>query len=962
MALNYFCIFAHIDIYKKSTTNMRKKILFIAAFMLTMFAGISQEMPDMSQMQLPLNPKVKSGVLPNGLSYYILHNEEPAGKANFYIAQKVGSTLEEPNQLGLAHFLEHMAFNGTTHFPGKNLLNYLQSKGIRFGADINAGTGFDQTVYNINNVPTSDVNLMDSVLLALRDWSCGISLEDDEIEYERGVILEEKRMTETANERMLTAILPVIYDVYPYQHTIIGTEDVIKNFTPEEIKDYYRKWYRPDQQGIIIVGDFDADLMEKKVVELFSTIEMPANAPERTYAATSNNENPIYAFYSDPEMQVIMTMICFKEDPIPFELRTALPIYTNVMMPQQIITRLINDRLEEFAQDPSCDYAYAGVSFGNYLVSKSTDAFTVTVIAKTSAQAAVADAMAIVARACNTGFTDSELERAEAALFANIEKAYNEKDKTSNSALGNELCRHFIDNEPTPGIELEYEIWQNVLPQIPLEFINELSTQILTSDNIVIVNAQPSADGIEVSTEDVMVKTVTDALNAQYEAYVDEVVSDPLVAQLPTPGSIKNVDQDLNLGTYTYTLSNNVKVIVKPTDFSADEIVMSAVKKGGKQIYSTDQADDVIVVSDVYENSKLGTFDKKMIKKYLAGKKVSLGFDIKNFSTLLDGKSTVKDLPTLMELIYVSFTDLNPDKEGYQNEMDRYKPMFANLEKSPDYNFQLACDSTEYMGNPFMLPPSLSTLENADYDKSFALLKEALSNPADYTFIFTGNIEEATFVPLMEAYLASLPTQAVKAIEVKTPIEMVKGNVENCFKFGMQTPATYVKNVYSGYNMPYNTKNNVMLLMLGQVLQNNYIETLREEEGGTYSPYAYASYNNALGCWVLESEVITNAEKQQVLMERAAAELENILNNGIDAVNFNKVKESDLNQYEIRRKNNSYWATYLMLEQLYPDLKWLSEYEEALNSVTLDDFNAFVKTLGADKNRLQVIMEGTLQQ
>lgn len=392
-----------------------------------------------AQTPLPLNPKVKSGVLPNGLSYYIMHNEEPKERANFYIAQKVGSTLETEEQLGLAHFLEHMAFNGTKNYPGKSMLNYLQGKGIRFGADINAYTSFDETVYNINNVPTTDKNLMDSVLLVLHDWSGEILLEDAEIDAERGVIQEEWRSRNSADQRMYTAILPLIYDEYQYEQMPIGKMEVVMNFKPEVLRAYYKKWYRPDQQGIVIVGDFDADEMEKKVKDLFSTIPMPENAAPREYPHVSDNKEPIYASFTDPELRMPRTMISFKSEKVPFELRNTAEVYLNNDLLQNIIVMLINNRLQENALNPDCAYAGVAVMFGDFYVSKTKDSFDVVVIPKSGTEKAVAEVMAIVSRACKTGFMESELDRVKTELLSQYENLYNEREKTDNAAYANEL-------------------------------------------------------------------------------------------------------------------------------------------------------------------------------------------------------------------------------------------------------------------------------------------------------------------------------------------------------------------------------------------------------------------------------------------------------------------------------------------------------------------------------------------
>ncbi|MDE7382085.1 MAG: insulinase family protein, partial [Muribaculaceae bacterium] len=490
--------------------------------------------------QLPLDPAVKHGVLPNGLTYYILHNEEPKNRANFYIAQKVGSTLETPDQLGLAHFLEHMAFNGTTTYPGKDLLNYLQSKGIRFGADINAYTSFDETVYNIDNVPTNDVQLMDSVLLALRDWSSSILLEESEINAERGVIREEWRSRNSAQVRMYEAMLPQIFQEYQYQQMPIGKIDIIMNFKPEVLRAYYKKWYRPDQQGIIIVGDFDAAEMEKKVVDLFSKIPMPENAAERTYPVISDNEKPIYYAFSDKELPNSMITVSFKSEKFPLELRNTDQGYLFADLVPVMLSSMINERLSDYAQEADCPYAYAGVRIGNFYVAKTKDSFNIYIIPKdnVSPEKAYSAALAVVARACKTGFLTSEAERARDKILANLEKAYNERNKTQNSALAQEFINNFIDSKPAPGIENKRMLATMFLNSIPVDLYNQIAGTLMTPNNQVIVVSVP--EGKEILSEAASVQLLTDAMNAQYEAYQEEAITAPLIAKQPVAGTIKS--------------------------------------------------------------------------------------------------------------------------------------------------------------------------------------------------------------------------------------------------------------------------------------------------------------------------------------------------------------------------------------------------------------------------------------
>lgn len=932
---------------------MIRKILTSAVLTVSaLFAG--------AQTPLPLNEAVKHGTLPNGLNYYILHNEEPKERVNFYIAQKVGSTLETPEQLGLAHFLEHMAFNGTTNFPGKTMLNYLQAKGIRFGADINAYTSFDETVYNIDNVPSTDKALVDSVLLVLHDWSGSILLEESEINAERGVIEEEWRSRNSAQQRMYEAMLPKIYQEYQYQQMPIGKMEIVRNFPPQAIREYYHKWYRPDQQGIVIVGDIDAAEMEKKVIDLFSTIPMPENAAERTYPSVSDNEKPIYFYFSDKELRFPMIMVNFKMDKIPLEMRNTVEAYVQTQLVDVLLSTMINNRLNDYAKNPECKYVQAGVSFGDFFVSKTKAAFDTFIIPKGDVKEALDDAMGIVARACKTGFMESELVRARDELLAQYEKLYNERNNTKTETLARELCRHFIDNEAAPGIEKEYELVKMILPMLPVQAFNQEAAQLLTAGNQVIVVSEPLRDGMTAISEEEITGRLADILNAQYEAYVDEVITDPLIEKLPAPGKIASVSEG-KFGTTVLTLSNGAKVIVKPTDFKQDEIVMTAFKEGGKRAYDAKDAANVMLAGDAAEVSRLGSFDQVKLGKYLAGKNVSLGYNIGNTVNALDGKSTVKDLPTFMEVLYATFTELNPDETAYNAYIDQIKTILKNNDKNPTSVFQRAVAKATYAGNPMFQQPSVELLEAGNYARELEIVKSSLKNAADFTFIFTGKIDLDMFKPLVEQYIAALPSTGKKgATPAKlTSINIAEGVVNDTFKQPMQVPSTMVLTNISGKNVDYSIANFVKIDLIGDILSNVFTETLREEEGGTYSPYAYGTFNPFTGTWQIVYVFQTNDQMQDKLITRANEELLKLLSNGAGEADFNKVKEAALKQYEINVRTNGYWRNNLQrLELGYDDI---SGHKAAIENLTLADFNKFMSSLYDGKNHIQVVMQGVAE-
>lgn len=931
---------------------MMRKVLSIAMVLLTILF-VNAQQPQWTP--LPLNPNVKSGKLSNGLEYFILHNEEPKNRANFYIAQKVGSTLETETQLGLAHFLEHMAFNGTKNFPGKALLNYLQDKGIRFGSDINAYTGFDETVYNINNVPTTDKNLLDSCLLALHDWSCAIELLDAEIDAERGVIREEWRQRNDANFRMYSAVLPQIYKEYQYHQMPIGKMEVVENFKYNELRDYYHKWYRPDQQGIVIVGDFDVNEMEQKVKTLFSQIPMPKNAAKRTYPEVSKNKEPIFAFYQDPELQQTTVRIAFKEDATPRELRSTVENYLYGPVMEWVISSLINNRLSEFATTAECDYVNAATYFGNFWISNTLKSFNVFVMPKSGdVQKATEQAMGIIARACKTGFTDSELARVRDEILSQYERQYNERDKTNNDNLATEIIRYFIDNEPTPGIETEYQIITQVLPSLPVQAVNELAAQILTPDNQVIVVAQPQKDDIKVVAKGDMIAVVDNALKADYEPYVDEVITEPLIAQLPKPGSITNIKENPVIGGTEITLSNGVKVVVKSTDFSNDQILFEAYREGGKRTYPMDQAANVNLSSIAFNVSKWGPFNLTTLRKYLAGKNVGLDFGIKNYTDIFEGSSSVKDLPTFMELLYTAFTNINPDEELYKTTVASLRSQMAMLDKNPEYNFQKRVEAATYGDNPMMATEDLKMIDAANYLQMVDMIKKATANAADYTFIFVGNVDVATLRPLLEQYVATLPVARRKKVQDVTDIKPRSGKISDKFDFVSEVPSVYVQDIWSGTNLEYNLKNSIYLSVCSEVLNMIYTETLREEEGGTYGAGVFGSINPNTGIWEMNVEFQTNAEQAQTLIDRAEKEFKGLLANGADNEKFSRVKGNLLKQHEQSIRNNGRW-----LNNIFTYLRgWnmISGWEETVQNMTLADFNNWMKTLYNGQNEIEVVM------
>lgn len=637
-------------------------------------------------------------------------------------------------------------------------------------------------------------------------------------------------------------------------------------------------------------------------------------------------------------------------------MRNTLAGYVQDQLLESILSSLINNRLTEYNQKPECKYAYAGVHFGDFWVSKTKAAFTITVVGKTDIKEGFAEAMGIIARACKTGFTDSELQRVYDSMTARYEKLYNERNKTTNGAYANELIRHFVDNEAAPGIEMEFELVKQLLPNIPVMAINQVAATILTPENQVIVIDQPKKEGIAPASEKEMLSTLENALNAEYEAYVDEVITDPLIEKLPKPGKIK-AQSEGKFGTTELLLSNGVRVIVKPTDFKADEIRFTAFRNGGKRSYPESQAANVLLMEDAFSASKIGNFDNVKLRKYLSGKVASLSYSVGNTVNSFDGSSSVKDLPTLMELIYAGFTSVNPDPETFNAQIDQARSILKNADSNPNFVFSKHLASAQYGNNPMFQEVDVNTLDAANYNEILDMIRLSTANAADYTFVFVGNVDIETLKPLLEQYVATLPAKKGKSV-VKdlSPITIASGQVIDNFKQPMHSPKSQVYAIFSGTNVPYSIENSVKLSTIGQILRMVFTETLREEMGGTYSPAAGAVLNPYTGQWMVIYTYETNAEMLGKMEERANAEFLKLLNDGAKEEDFNKVKEATMKQYEMNVRNNGYWENNLvMLEKGFDDI---SGHKAAIENLTLQELNKFMKNLYNGKNRIEVIMEG----
>ena len=931
-------------------THFLKKMVAAWFILGSVSVGFAQQMPP-----IPTDPNVRIGKLDNGLTYYIRHNELPEKRADFYIAQKVGSILEDDNQRGLAHFLEHMCFNGTNNFPGKTLTQYLESIGVKFGENLNAYTSIDETVYNISNVPVIRDGIVDSCLLILHDWADDLTLDPKEIDSERGVIHEEWRTRTGAQMRMLERMMPIMYPDSKYAYRLpIGTMEVVDNFPYQALRDYYEKWYRPDQQGIVVVGDIDVDKVEAKIKEMFSPIKMPENAATREYFPVPDNKEPLIAIDKDKEQTVPMIYLFYKHDAIPNEQKNNMD-YLVVNYMKSMIENMLNARLNELRQSANPPFIQAQAGDGEYLLSKTKYAFAGMLFSKEDGiDTALASMLREIERMHKYGFTASEYARAKADYLRMLESAYNERNKTKNDSYVNEYVRHFIDNEPIPGIEAEYAIMNQIVPNIPVEAINSLIPAMVTDSNMVVSIFCPEKEGMKYPTKEEILSVINKVKAENITAYEDKVSDEPLMAEKPQGGKIIKSENG-PFGSTILTLSNGVRVILKPTDFKADEITMKAFSPGGSSLFPNDEKVNVSSLNAVAGIGGLGNFSNVDLEKVLAGKKAQVSTSVGENTEGLSGNCSPKDFETLMQLVYLSFTAPRMDNDAFTSYKNRMKASLANQEANPMVALQDTLRKALYMNHPRTFRMKADLVDQIDYAKIMDMYKDRFKDASDFTFIFVGNIKPEEVEPMVETYLGSLPSINRKETFRDNKIYMRQGEYKNIFSKQLETPKATVLVINNG-KCAYTLKNQIMMSMLSQILDIMYTESVREKEGGTYGVSAYGSISKyPKEEAVLQIYFDTDPEKRAKMTEIILNELNQFAKEGPSAENLSKVKEFMLKKHKENVKENGYWVNVLD-EYFWDQTDMNTGYDEMVNSITAKDLQEFTKALLDQNNRVEVSM------
>lgn len=930
---------------------MRLAFVAIAGFACMPAVVRAQQMPP-----VPVDKEVRIGKLDNGLTYYIRHNEYPKNQVDFYIAQKVGSILEEDDQRGLAHFLEHMCFNGTKNFPGNSMVKWLESVGVKFGYNLNAYTSIDETVYRISSVPTERIGVQDSCLMILSDWADGLLLNGKDIDEERAVIHEEWRSQLPPNMRILEKLLPELYPDSRYGHRLpIGTMEVVDHFPHQALRDYYEKWYRPDLQGIVVVGDIDVDRIEGKIKELFSKIEKPVNPAERVYYPVADNEKPIVAFGSDKEQDKYVAQIMFKYDALPDSLKGTMADVTTAYL-LDMAQMMLQIRLNELGQKADAPFAAASAFYGEFIMAKTKQAFQFAMLPKGNSfdeglKAVYREAL----RAKRGGFTATEYARCRTEYLSQLEKAYNNRNQQENKTLAESYVRNFIDKKPIPGIETEYQMMSMIVNQIPVEAVNQVFSQIVSDKNLVVLGMMPAREGESCPKDEDILALLSQVEAENIAPYVDNVKDEPLVSELPAAGKVVKENMLSDFGAKEWILSNGAKVILKKTDFKADEINMMAVAKGGTSVYGNDKTADLMFMPAVLEQHGLGSFTNSELTKLMAGKQVSLKVSLDDYVRRLSGNTTPKDLKTYMEMIYMTFTGLTVTPDEFTAMQNLYKGVIQNQEQNPNFVFQKKVQEFLY-SSPNKQVFGVSDIEKANREDILSIIREQLANAAEFTFVFSGNFDEAELKALVEQYIATLPSVKGKKQELKhnPAVEIKSGNEEKEFSLKMEVPQGSAAVIISG-KMPYSFKNRLMASMSAQIISARLLSEVREKEGAVYSIYTQGSQDRLSEVSVVYQTIFqVKPEKKDRALEIIRSEFENLAKE-TPVEELDKVKEFMVKQITGDEQTNSYWCSMMAGNELLP-AEVCVKAEQVIQSITPKEISGYVNEVMKQNNYRVLVM------
>ncbi|MBR1405795.1 MAG: insulinase family protein [Bacteroidales bacterium] len=940
-----------------------KRILIISALLplLAAFPAAAQSQEEAMQQAmaaLPNDPAVRIGHLDNGLTYYIRHNELPAQRAEFYLATNVGAIQEEPDQDGLAHFLEHMCFNGTEHFPEKGILDYLRSIGAEFGRNINASTGFEETQYMLNNIPVQRETVVDTCLMILCDYAHFVNNDPAEIDKERGVIIEERRQRRNAQWRTMERSLPYYFKGTKMENcTLIGRQESLETFKPESLVNFYRTWYHPDMQAVVVVGDVDVDRTEAKIKEIFSVIPKCENPKAKEHLKVPDNQEPIVGIITDPETTVPTVEMIWKSEAMPEQFNPTVIGQTQDLL-KMLIGRIMAERFADIVSQPDSPYLEGIVDISS-LIYEDIDAVMGEVALKEDNILPGFKAFYTeVERMKRFGFADDELERAKTDILTAFENAVNKAPTRRNPQFIGPILSNFFDKQPILEPETELQLGKQLLASINAQVLSMLAAQMITDENLIVLYSGPEKEGIATPTAEQLLQVIAEVKASEIKPLEGEEIASEFLDPALLKGSKVKKTAKAIYGATQWTLKNGVKVIVLPTDYTKDQILLNLNKDGGLSLVSNEDMPsmDQNIFALYQSNTGVAGFSGTQVSKMLTGKSVSVTPYIGQLETGIRGTSTQKDLETAFQLLYLYWMDPRFDPKEYDNGIQQLKAILPNLQNQPTYKLQTEMYKTLYGGHPRRQMISAETLEKANLETLEKVYRSLFSDIAGATMTIVGDVDLETLKPLVEKYIGSLPKGKKAAKWVDTHEDIVKGRVENIFAVDMQTPKSTVLQVWTA-DMPYTELDAAALDVVSYILDIRYTNSLREDEGGTYGASTAAQINRRPKEQALiQVGFDCRPSVCDKLRSLAIEGIRDLAENGpTDEEMDNAVKNLRKNIPE-NRVNNAYWRNSIEIHERYGEDRDAAR-EAAINALTKETVRQTLQRILAQDNLIELVMK-----
>ncbi len=908
---------------------------------------------------MPLDPDVRIGKLPSGMTYYIRHNQKPKGQADFYILSHVGAIQESDDQQGLAHFLEHMAFNGTKNLPGKTMIEYLETIGVQFGRNLNASTSWDVTKYLMTDVPVAREGVIDTALLILHDWSSFIDPQPKEIDSERGVIKEELRTRDGAGWRSSMEMIKAVGRGTKYEHrNIIGYLDFLESFPYDALMSFYHDWYRPDYQTVVVVGDIDVDDIESKIVALMSDLPTaPEGAPQKEVIVVPDNDEPIVSIYTDPEMSSSSFSYFFKHPAMPKE-QNGLVVSEIMSIVKSFISTMQNERLQDIAMKPDAPFTSAGMDVGSIGIIPTLESAMFFVGTEDGKILEGFEAVtAEIEKVRRYGFNVGEFERAQANLMQSCEQQYNNSKDLPNGAYVHRYLSNFTDGTPIPDAKSEWQIDSMLISSLTVNEINAVVAQYFTPNNQVVSVKAPEKAGLVNPTEQQILDIIASAPTMEVEAYEDNVVKVPLIdpAAKLKGSAVKKSDENDALGTTEWTLKNGVQVVVKPSTLKADEVLLNVYSRGGSSVLSNENYFAGQFLGQILGSSGVSQFSANELQKQLTGKSANLNLWVSDYTNGANGSSSVKDIETMLQLLYLNFTSPRFNEDDFNTMMRQYRSYAENMKNDPNNIFSDHMISTVYGNNPRCKNLSIEMLDGIKFENLPSIFNSLYSNAKSFRFTIVGNVDLETLKPLVEKYIGSLPVEKKSLDFVDDKIRVADGHVVEDFKVEMQQPKVTAFFQMTD-KMDYTLKNSVVARYLTMALDNRYLTAVREEKGGTYGVGVRVSLDRLpVETYTLLVKFDTNAEQADELCEIVLAELELMAQNGPDAEQMTKSREYLLKEAQNMFETNNGWTS--AINSYYNvGFDYVDDYSKIIESVTVDDIKAMMRHILDDDNQIKVIM------